>query len=461
MSRKKTKDATAKQQPVYELSEYEERRLERIRKNEAYMESLGLKSAKSKLLQEMTQKTKRNQQRAKQQRRLVKKGEERRSRRVVQKGKGKKNKNDDDDLVMLSYDDQDDILSLAAVKQGDYYADNITTSTPNSYAQQPSRRRLSYTTTYDREDFVLTQAEKDILWHNTMDQNYLHKFQEFLVYHNKINPQNVRNVMRQVTKLATGQGVRYESEKYGWKLPHQIFQKGTCVTPLSDFVLLLELAREAEDLWGRNRGNGWLLAHPLIKLLLFQQFCLQNPDFLKEENKSLGEYYATQITGDGDEEDDEEDDEEESKTEEEDESKTETDTTTTNSSSSNSPPVTETETTKKAVTAKKKRGRPSKTMTSVGRRVAKDFDGTIYLGTVAQHDRKSKYWFIVYDDGDEEELDANDLQEALDLFQQQQQQPANDDDDGEDKIGTVKQPRSSSSSSTNKKGGRPKKKRKH
>lgn len=33
------------------------------------------------------------------------------------------------------------------------------------------------------------------------------------MYKNKISPQNEKSVMRQITKLANGEGVRYESEK--------------------------------------------------------------------------------------------------------------------------------------------------------------------------------------------------------------------------------------------------------
>lgn len=96
--------------------------------------------------------------------------------------------------------------------------------------------------------------------------------------------------MRQVTKLARGEGVRYESPKYGWP-PNAYFMKGTKVTPLSDIVDLMIQAQEAEDKYGRDRGNGWLLSHPLKKLLLFQQFALNNPDFLTLKCK-LKEYYA-------------------------------------------------------------------------------------------------------------------------------------------------------------------------
>jgi hypothetical protein len=67
--------------------------------------------------------------------------------------------------------------------------------------------------------------------------------------------------------------------------------KGHRVTPMSDIVQLMEEAQECEDKWGRDRGNGWLLSHPLKKLLLFQQFCLNNPDFLTSKCK-LSQYYA-------------------------------------------------------------------------------------------------------------------------------------------------------------------------
>ena len=123
-----------------------------------------------------------------------------------------------------------------------------------------------------------------------MDQNYLDKFREFLVHHDKISVQNERNVMRQVTKLAHGEGIRYESPKYGWS-EGCYFLKGTKVTPMSDLVELMQQAVEAENKWGRDRGNGWLLRHPLKKLLLFQQFCLQHPDFLMATCK-LEEYMS-------------------------------------------------------------------------------------------------------------------------------------------------------------------------
>jgi len=275
----------------YELSDYELLRLKRIRKNEERLEQLGLKSAKAKLMAETTKKTNRNQKRAKA-RQLVKPGEERRSHRF--------NKNKSGKLFMLSYAEDED----RAVTQDDYYTLPSSSSAsvrkmptfhdpgreanlPSPSFRQTKRKGLD-------QDFVLTQEEKDVLTKNIMDKNYLAKFQEFLVYHNKISEQNLRNVMRQVTKLANGEGIRYDSPTYGWK-PHQVFMKGVKINPLSDFVELMEKAQEAEDRWGRDHGNGWLLSHPLKKMLLFQQFCLQNPDFLSSKCR-LNEYYNMDAT---------------------------------------------------------------------------------------------------------------------------------------------------------------------
>lgn len=289
-------------EPDYRLSEYELKRLERIRKNEAYLESLGLSNVKAKLMQQTTQKTKRNQKKAKSSPH-IKPREERRSGRFQNGSSG------DSKVLMLSYANSDDRLEIA-VQQGAKnkrlaksagFPSSVGGTEPEDGRPSASFRATRRFALEAYQDYALTEDEKDKL--ATMDSNYLEKFQEFLVYHNKISDQNVRNVMRQVTKLATGEGVRYESSQYGWK-PHQVFQKGVNVTPLSDFVELMKLAQEAEDEWGRDHGNGWLLSHPLKKMLLFQQFCLQNPDFLTSKCR-LKEYYAM----DDEDEDNDDDDE--------------------------------------------------------------------------------------------------------------------------------------------------------
>jgi hypothetical protein len=290
----------------HELCEYELKRLERINKNEAYLASLGLAKPKEQMMRAMTQKTYRQKKR-----RLLKvstppPGNERRSKRIKRCSSGSNGsspasangkvvvEDDDDDdevLIMLSYAEADD-QNLRAVKQRqpNERADEMEAEDGNDIRiQSPYRRSRKLAIAWSEAAIELTEAEKEVLAKSDMDQNYLDKFREFLVYHDKISTQNERNVMRQVTKMANGEGVRYESAKYGWP-EGCYFLKGTRVNPLSDLVELMNKAVEAENKWGIDRGNGWLLRHPLKKLLLFQQFCLNNPDFLTAECK-LKEYY--------------------------------------------------------------------------------------------------------------------------------------------------------------------------
>jgi len=51
----------------------------------------------------------------------------------------------------------------------------------------------------------------------------------------------------------------------------------------------------------------------------------------------------------------------------------------------------------------------------VGQRIAKDFDGDIFYGTVSKYFPKDRLWKIDYDDGDKEELELEELLFALDL----------------------------------------------
>lgn len=53
------------------------------------------------------------------------------------------------------------------------------------------------------------------------------------------------------------------------------------------------------------------------------------------------------------------------------------------------------------------------------RRVAKFFDGKLYLGTVTGYRNKKKVWTVNYDDGDREEFNAEDLKLYLELYAMQ------------------------------------------
>lgn len=90
-------------------------------------------------------------------------------------------------------------------------------------------------------------------------------YQDYVTDVDALSDQNRRNVLRQITKLANGEGIRYESPTYGW--PEDCyFLRGTVVGPTDDVLKLMELGRECEEEWGRDHGNGWLLSHPLKKL---------------------------------------------------------------------------------------------------------------------------------------------------------------------------------------------------
>ena len=99
--------------------------------------------------------------------------------------------------------------------------------------------------------------------------------QEYLTQVDSISDQNRRNVLRQITKLASGEGIRYESHAYGWP-EGCCFLGGVTVGPADDILKLMDIGRECEEKWGRDRGNGWLLSHPLKKLYMFQQYHLQD-----------------------------------------------------------------------------------------------------------------------------------------------------------------------------------------
>ena len=104
---------------------------------------------------------------------------------------------------------------------------------------------------------------------------FISKIKEYLSEVDSLSDQNKRNVMRQVTKLVLGEGIRYDSKAYGWP-EGCYFLKGTKVEPTDDILKLMDIGRECEDEWGRDHGNGWLLSHPLKKMYQFQQYHLQD-----------------------------------------------------------------------------------------------------------------------------------------------------------------------------------------
>mmetsp|Transcript_47053 Transcript_47053/g.114821 ORF Transcript_47053/g.114821 Transcript_47053/m.114821 type:complete len:429 (+) Transcript_47053:1334-2620(+) len=418
------------------LSPYELARLERIKRNNEYLDGLGLLNKRSwaATAKDSVKKTNKNKNRAKAYHNHAKAGEERRSKRLSSSGGGgsaKGDKGNDDDLVMLQYTGDDRLEVAVSQSDRNVVGTTVTAFIPTSKEASassssrptPAFRQVSRVISLEDQDFRLTNDEKTALSQTTMDERVLIKFEQFLVYHNKVSDQNRRNVMRQVRKLASGEGINYDSPTYGWK-PDQYFMKGKRINLLSDFVDLMRQGQECENAFGRDHGNGWLLSHPLKKLLLFQQFCLQNPDFLATDSP-LVEYYANDETSEGDDnggdaQDREGDDDANKITDGESESSTSKNSNNKTDSDSTSPP-----TVRKSTPII--RGRPSKKAkildlkydpkAVVGKRIAKKFhDGETYLGTVSSYTPKSFWWKIEYDDGDQEDMDVDELYSALELY---------------------------------------------
>jgi len=85
-----------------------------------------------------------------------------------------------------------------------------------------------------------------------------------------VSRDNCRSVMGQVRKLVLGIPITYRH----WKKGVEFYVEGG--THLgTDFEALLEQAKEFEAQHGRDRGNGWLLRHPIQKLSYFQEYTLK------------------------------------------------------------------------------------------------------------------------------------------------------------------------------------------
>mmetsp|Transcript_4401 Transcript_4401/g.9774 ORF Transcript_4401/g.9774 Transcript_4401/m.9774 type:complete len:240 (-) Transcript_4401:156-875(-) len=120
----------------------------------------------------------------------------------------------------------------------------------------------------------LTEEQKQHI-ERKMEGNFLEKFEDYLTNIDALSEGNRRSVMRQITKLFNGQGIRYESKAYGWP-EGCYFMKETEIGPTDDILNLMEIGRQCENEWGEDHGNGWLLSHPLKKLYMFQQYYLEN-----------------------------------------------------------------------------------------------------------------------------------------------------------------------------------------
>ena len=84
---------------------------------------------------------------------------------------------------------------------------------------------------------------------------------------NPLSKQNWQSVMKQVRKLVAGDGITYCNWPAG-----KYFHRGTKFNLTHDFVALHREAKDFEATHGRDKGNGWLLQHPIKKLDLYKEY---------------------------------------------------------------------------------------------------------------------------------------------------------------------------------------------
>mmetsp|Transcript_18390 Transcript_18390/g.26130 ORF Transcript_18390/g.26130 Transcript_18390/m.26130 type:complete len:278 (+) Transcript_18390:80-913(+) len=90
--------------------------------------------------------------------------------------------------------------------------------------------------------------------------------------HKTISQDNARAVIRQVRLLTSGEGITYHHWKEG-----VVFAKDRRIDLLStNFDELLFEAKQFEVDNGKDRGNGWLLQHPITKMQIYQEYLLSS-----------------------------------------------------------------------------------------------------------------------------------------------------------------------------------------
>jgi len=82
-----------------------------------------------------------------------------------------------------------------------------------------------------------------------------------------ISNANARSVMNRVNDLILGRGIQYKNWPDGIK-----FHENHFVDLGTDFVDLLQQAKQFEKAFGEDKGHGWLLKHPIRKLQLYKEY---------------------------------------------------------------------------------------------------------------------------------------------------------------------------------------------
>lgn len=122
---------------------------------------------------------------------------------------------------------------------------------------EPRRRRPSKVKRAAKAAAALSAEEREVL---AGAEGWLEEMAAFFT--NKLSPDNLRNVMKVVSALASGSGVAHPKKA-------NTFKKSSPVTLAMDLVALKDEANRflrPED----DSGHGWRLNHPIGKLIIFQ-----------------------------------------------------------------------------------------------------------------------------------------------------------------------------------------------
>lgn len=95
-----------------------------------------------------------------------------------------------------------------------------------------------------------------------------------------VSATNAKSVVRQIKKLASGQGIGYKR----WPDDCIFYQNQAIDLYTTDFDAMMEEARDFEDKYGEDTGHGWLLRHPIKKLKLYQKHVLAGIPGLDESD---------------------------------------------------------------------------------------------------------------------------------------------------------------------------------
>lgn len=240
------------------LSEYEVQRLERIAANQKFMESLGVKESMSAI------------RGAPSQRRIIKKRTHNTPARRSSRLEGKE--------VDYTVTDNTDYRLL----DGELY---VTKKMKKSRMLSKTggggggRRQSALASLTPEERATLDRASE-----------WLGSFERFLKRRGDSDA-NRRQVLNQTTKLVSGFGIQHpRSQKNGC-----VFRKGIPLHLDDDVEEILKEAWEWEAVHGEDLGHGWLVRHPLKKIILFQRYTFdlrksgKKEEDIKEEEDEEGE----------------------------------------------------------------------------------------------------------------------------------------------------------------------------